>query len=206
MPEALVTSGSTIDATWVMVQQCEPLNGSLAPQGEHSSIPARGQCRWLWAWAPCPCAVLHSASQEPSWWRSLESTKAMTEKLWVYYGKKRMGWMTGGTVSPSTNPVGLGPVQWACLRHTVSYLCSHVVWELGWGLRSRLCPSYLAPKSRLAESAGLRVTPVCGEGGPQVWAAPWKSSCGSTAWAGGEERGVKMLRIFVKAQEKGNFQ
>ena len=161
-------NGSIVDATQVTAQQREPLNESLALQGEGSLVPAKGQCRWLWVRARCPCALLRSALQEPGCWRSLKSTKAMTEKLWVYYGKKRMGWMTGGTASPSTDPMRLGVIQRACLAHAVSYFCSHVVWELGWGPRSQLCPSCPAPKSREAESEGPWVTPVRGEGEPLV--------------------------------------
>lgn len=201
MPKAQVTNGSIVDATRVTVQQCELLNGSLAPQGEGSSIPAKGQCRSLWVWVCCPCPLLCSALQEPGCWRSLKSTKAMTEKLRVY-GKKRMGWMAGGIASPSTDPVSLGSVQQACLAHVVRHFCSHVVWELRWGPRSRLCPSCPAPKSRQVESAGPQLAPVRGEGEPQVLAAPQKSGCGYTAWARGRGEACENAQELCKSSRK----
>lgn len=112
-----------------MAQPHQLLNGSLALQGEGGSAPAKGECRWVRVKVRCPCALLPPASQEPGCWRSLESTKAMTEKLWAYYGKKRMGWMTGGTASPSADLMSLWTVQWACLAHGLSWFCSRVVCE-----------------------------------------------------------------------------
>ena len=136
-----MTSGSIIDATQVMAQQQQELfNGSRALQGERGSAPATGQCGWWWVWARCPHALHRSALQEPGCWQTLEGTRAMTEKLWGYYGKKRRGWMTGGMASPSADPMSLGRVQRACLAQAVSCFCSHMVWELGWGPRSRPCP------------------------------------------------------------------
>lgn len=110
-----------------------------------------------------------------------QKQKAMTEELRVYHGKKRM---TGGTASPSPDPMSLGMLQWACLAHIVSYLYSHAVWERGWGPRSWLYPSCPAPETKQVESVSglgwdMRKESFRSE------LSPCKSSWGYTAWEGG---------------------
>lgn len=157
--------GSIIDVTWVTVQKCEPLNGSLAPQREGDSVPVKEQGSWLWVWARCPMFEVMPGARLLAF---PQKHKGSDWKLWVCYGKKRM---TGRTAV-------LAPTPW--IWEQFSEPVCHMQWvmfALPWlvnSSRGQEAVSALPGQPLRAGRQKVRITSVHEERKSQVWTAALK--------------------------------